>query len=86
MTSPLLYQIQVKETLSPEWAAWFDPLTIENRPGGETVLSGILPDQAALHGILNRVLNLGLTLVALSSAELTPLDVETPCQGVSTGK
>jgi len=86
MTSPLLYQIQVKENLSSEWAAWLDPLTIENRPGGETVLSGVLPDQAALHGILNRVLNLGLTLVALSSAELTPLDVEAPWQGVSTGK
>ncbi len=79
MTNPLLYQIRVKENLSPEWAAWFDPLTIENRPSGETVLSGALPDQAALHGMLIRIHNLGLTLVALNS-------VETPRQNVSTGK
>jgi hypothetical protein len=79
MTNPLLYQIQVKENLSPEWAAWFDPLTIENRPGGETVLSGALPDQAALYGMLIRIHNLGLTLVALNSVEM-------PWQNAFTGK
>ena len=86
MTNPLLYQIRVKENLSPEWAAWFDPLTIENRPDGETVLSGALPDRAALHGILIRICNLGLTLAALSSTELVPLGLETSQQSVSTGK
>jgi len=86
MTNPLLYQIQVKENLSPEWAAWFDPLMIENRPDGETVLSGALPDQAALHGMLIRIHNLGLTLIALSSTELTTLGVETSRQSVSRGK
>ena len=86
MPSPMLYQIQVKENLSPDWAAWFDPLKIENRPGGETMLSGALPDQAALHGILIRICNLGLTLVALSSTELAPLGIETPRQSVSIGK
>ena len=79
MTSPLLYQIQVKENLSSEWAAWLDPLTIENRPGGETVLSGALPDQAALYGMLIRIHNLGLTLVALNSVEM-------PWQNAFTGK
>jgi len=72
MTHPMLYQIRIKESLSPEWMAWFDPLTIENRLGGETVLSGALPDQAALHGVLIRIHNLGLTLVALSSTEFDP--------------
>ena len=70
MLRPMHYQIRIKETLSPLWAAWFDPLTIENQPDGETVLSGTLPDQAALHGVLIRIRNLGLTLVSLNSTEL----------------
>ncbi len=65
-----LYQIRIKEQLSPRWAAWFDPLTIENQPGGETTLSGILPDQAALHGMLMRIRDLDLTLIALNSVAL----------------
>ncbi len=76
MTSPMLYQFRVKENLSPQWAAWFDPLTIENQIGGETVLSGALPDQAALHGVLIRIRNLGLTLVALNSTELDHTQVQ----------
>ena len=86
MTHPMLYQIRIKESLSPEWMAWFDPLTMEHQPDGETVLYGALPDQAALHGVLIRIRNLGLTLVALSSTELAPLGVETPQRSVSTGK
>ncbi len=72
MMGPMLYHIRVKEALSPEWAAWFDPLTIEAQPGGETLLAGVLPDQAALHGVLIRIANLGLTLVSLSGAEPDP--------------
>ncbi len=70
MTSPMLYQIRVKEALSPEWAAWFAPLTVENQPDGETLLSGALSDQAALHGVLIRIRDLGLTLVSLYSVDL----------------
>ncbi len=71
MTSPMFYQIRVHENLSSQWTTWFEEMTIEYAPDGETVLSGVLPDQAALHGVLCRIHNLGLTLVALSSAELT---------------
>jgi hypothetical protein len=52
MNRPMLYQIRVRGHLSDRRAAWFDGLTIENRPGGEAVLSGPLADQAALHGVL----------------------------------
>ncbi len=65
-----LYQIRIKEQISPRWAAWFDPLTIENQPGGETLLSGLLSDQAALHGVLIRIRDLGLTLVSLYGVDL----------------
>ncbi len=70
MTRPMLYHIRVKEALSPEWAAWFDPLTIESQSGGETLLSGTLSDQAALHGMLIRIRDLGLTLVSLYGVDL----------------
>ena len=83
MTSPMRYQFRVKETLSPQWEAWFDPLIIENQTGGETVLSGALPDQASLHGVLIRIRNLGLTLVSLDSTELDP-PKETTRQVAST--
>jgi hypothetical protein len=70
MDRPMLYQIRVQGHLSDRWAAWFDGLTIENRPDGEAVLTGPLADQAALHGVLGRIRDLGLTLVAVSrSAE-----------------
>ncbi len=71
MTGPMFYQIHLKENLSGQWATWFEEMTIEHSAGGETVLSGALPDQAALHGVLCRINSLGLTLVSLSSAELT---------------
>ncbi len=70
MTRPMQYHIRVKEALSPEWTAWFDPLTIENHPDGETLLSGTLSDQAALHGVLIRIRDLGLTLVSLYGVDL----------------
>ncbi len=70
MAHSVLYRIQVKEALSPEWAAWFDPLTIESQPDGQTLLSGPLSDQAALHGVLIRIRDLGLTLVSLYGVDL----------------
>ncbi len=66
MDQPALYQIRVQGHLSDRWATWFDGLKIENRPDGEAVLSGPLVDQAALHGVLGRIRDLGLTLVAVN--------------------
>ena len=62
-------EIRVKGHLSGQWADWFGGLEIENQPNGEAVLSGPLPDQSALYGILNRIRDLGLTLVAVSCVE-----------------
>jgi len=71
MADLILCQIRVKGHLYPtrRWADWFGGLTIENQPNGEAVLSGLLPDQAALYGILNRIRDLGLTLVSVNCVE-----------------
>ncbi len=59
------YQIRVKGHLSEQWHGWFDGLTITNVEQGEAILSGPLPDQAALHGVLTKIRDLGLPLLAV---------------------
>jgi hypothetical protein len=54
----------VEGGLDGRWSEWFQGLRIQNRDG-ETVLSGTLPDQPALHGILDKVRDLGLTIIAV---------------------
>jgi len=63
------YRIRVRGHLDTRWAAWFDGMTITHEPGGDSVLSGLVPDQAALHGRLARLRDLGLTLVSVSREE-----------------
>ena len=60
------YHIRVKGHLDPIWSAWFDGLTIANEPDGNAVLAGPIVDQAALHGVLIKVRDLGLTLLGVS--------------------
>ena len=62
----LHYQITVKEYLEDSWSSWFDGLTITNEPNGEAVLSGVVADQAALHGLLSKIRDLGLPLLAVT--------------------
>jgi len=71
MADLMFCQIRVKGHLYPtsRWVEWFGGLTIENQPDGEALLSGPLPDQAALYGVLNRIRDLGLTLVAVNCVE-----------------
>ena len=66
MDKPTIYQIRVKGHLDGALAGWFEGLTISNLESGETVLSGRFPDQAALQGVLNRIGNLGLTLISVN--------------------
>jgi hypothetical protein len=67
MDRPIYYQIRVKGHLDDAWAEWFENLTITNLEGGEAMLSGYLQDQAALQGALNRISDLGLTLISVNS-------------------
>ena len=63
------YQIRVKGHLGEQWRDWFDGLTITNVEQGEALLSGSLPDQAALHGVLTKIRDLGLPLLAVNQVE-----------------
>jgi hypothetical protein len=64
-----IYQIRVCGHLSDKRAAWFDGLTIENRPNGEALITGPVADQAALHGLLIRIRDLGLPLLSVVCVE-----------------
>ncbi len=61
------YKIRVKGHLDGRWSEWFDGLEITKLENGETMLSGDIVDQAALHGVLNKVRDLNLALIAVSN-------------------
>jgi hypothetical protein len=60
------YAIRVRGRLGSRWAAWFDGLTITNEDDGTTVICGPVVDQAALHGLLQKLRDLGITLLSLT--------------------
>jgi hypothetical protein len=64
-----VYEIRVKGHLGGRWSEWFDGLQITNLENGEALLSGEVMDQAELHGVLAKVRDLGLPLVAVTSVE-----------------
>jgi hypothetical protein len=67
---PEVYQIRIKGHLSPQWTHWFDGLSITLEEDGNTLLTGIVVDQAALHGILKKVRDLGIPLLSVNSIGL----------------
>jgi hypothetical protein len=70
-----VYEIRVKGHLdSPHWSEWFDGLTLTLTENGETILSGPVADQSALHGLLSKVRDLGLPLVSVNQVEATAED------------
>jgi hypothetical protein len=66
-----VYEIRVKGHLEDRWSEWFDGLEITNLENGEALLSGEIVDQAALHGVLAKVRDLGLPLVAVTGVDQT---------------
>jgi hypothetical protein len=63
---PMIYQIRIKGHLGPEWTDWFEGLTIKLEDNGETLLTGPVVDQAALHGLLRKVRDLGMPLLSVN--------------------
>jgi hypothetical protein len=69
MADSLSCEIRVKGHLAQHWCDWLGGLAIENQPNGEALLSGSLPDQAALYGVLRQMRDLGLALVSVRCVE-----------------
>ncbi len=65
----ILYHIRVKGRLDLRWADWFEGFALTSQENGETLLSGTVADQAALHGVLDKINNLGMTLLLVAQAE-----------------
>jgi hypothetical protein len=67
-SQPAVYEIRIQGHLSDRWAGWFEGFAITLEEGGDTLLSGPVVDQAALHGLLKRVRDLGMPLVSVAKA------------------
>jgi hypothetical protein len=61
-----IYEIRIRGHLGPQWSTWFDDLTITLEESGDTLLTGPVVDQAALHGLLRKVRDLGLPLLSIT--------------------
>ena len=66
MNPPDRYEIRIKGHLDTRWTDWFEGLTITREANGETLLTGPVADQAALHGLLRKVRDLGLPLMSVT--------------------
>ena len=66
---PGLYEIRIRGHLTDRWANWFDGLTITREDNGATLLTGPVVDQAALHGLLRKVRDLGMQLLSVNRVE-----------------
>ena len=73
-SQPVVYQIRIKGQLDSQWTDWFDGLTITLEEDGDTLLTGPVIDQAALHGLLKKVRDLGMPLVSVSPVETGQAD------------
>jgi hypothetical protein len=73
------YKIRVEGQLDQRWLEWFDGLNLAYADNGETILTGAMPDQAALYGLLMKMRDLGLTLVSVTRVEHdSPTDASSP--------
>jgi hypothetical protein len=70
-----IYDIRIEGHLGDSWSLWFEGMTIQHLPGGETLLTGHLMDQAALHGVLMKIRDLGLPLVMVGRRTTDERDI-----------
>ncbi len=63
---PTAYQIRLEGHLDPQWSAWFCGLTVTQDETGDTLLTGPMADQAALHGLFKKIRDLGMPLLAVN--------------------
>jgi hypothetical protein len=73
---PVVYQIRIKGHLGAQWTDWFEGLTITLEANGDTLFTGLVVDQAALHGLLKKVRDLGMPLLSVN--RLKPGNNDTP--------
>lgn len=71
------YEIRVKGCLAPRWSAWFDGFDVAATADGTTVISGPVVDQAALHGLLHRLRDVGIPLLSLAEIPTRITDEQT---------
>jgi hypothetical protein len=71
---PIVYQIRIKGYLGRQWADWFDGLALSLEDNGDTLLTGPVLDQAALHGLLRKVRDLGMPLISVNCVEAGQAD------------
>ena len=73
-SQPMVYQIRIKGHLGRQWTDWFGGLTITLEDNGDTLLTGPVVDQAALHGLLRKVRDLGMPLLSVSRVNPSQAD------------
>jgi hypothetical protein len=71
----LRYEIRVEGLLDSGWSDWFDGLRVTHEPEAVTLLSGVVRDEAALHGLLRKICDLGLPLISLARVDDPPEEV-----------
>jgi hypothetical protein len=68
----MVYEIRIKNHLDICWSIWFEGMTVTNVENGEAIISGVIADHAALHGILDRIRDLNITLVSVQQLPTPP--------------
>jgi hypothetical protein len=81
---PMVYQIRIKGHLGCQWTDWFGGLTVTLEGNGDTLLTGPVVDQAALHGLLKKVRDLGMPLLSVNPVE--PGQADKQIRQMSSGK
>lgn len=72
---PTIYRIRIEGQLDSQWTDWFEGLTITQEDNGDTLLTGLVVDQAALHGLLKKIRDLGLTLISICPGKPVNFDL-----------